>query len=122
MKSPRVLAIAALVAVGTSLAVLHLRQRAPARGQNPLHALIAEPRGGAALRGRVEERLAAGSYTYLALRTRDDALLWAVTLGGGAPVGAEVRVRSLGRQRAFHSRRLDRTFPELTFGIVSRTD
>lgn len=63
-----------------------------------------------------------GQLYYLALRTPDDGLLWAVTLGGGAPVGAEVRVRSLGRQRAFHSRRLDRIFPELIFGIVSRTD
>ena len=122
MRSPRVLAVATLAAIAMSLSVLHLTQYAPVRAQNPLHTLLRDPQESALLRGRVEERLAAGGYTYLALRARDGALLWTVTLGGGAPIGAEVRMRSLGRQRAFHSRRLDRTFPELIFGIVSRTD
>jgi hypothetical protein len=45
-----------------------------------------------------------------------------VTLGSGAPAGARVAVRSLGRRTDFYSRRLQRTFPELVFGIVSRID
>jgi hypothetical protein len=71
---------------------------------------------------RVEQRLEAGSYSYLALRADDGALRWAVTMGGAVPVGALVSVRSMGHQHQFHSRRLGRTFPDLMFGIVSRVD
>jgi len=81
----------------------------------------------------VVQRLPAGGYSYLALRvearesareqnTDRGALLRAVTLGKGAPAGARVRVRSMGHRRHFYSRRLNRTFPDLVFGIVSRLD
>ncbi|WP_437293056.1 hypothetical protein [Sorangium sp. So ce426] len=69
--------------------------------------------------GVVEERLAAGSYTYLAVRPDGGSPMWAVTLGGGQPVGARVSVRSFGRRTEFVSRRLQRTFPVLVFGVVS---
>jgi hypothetical protein len=70
----------------------------------------------------VEERLAAGSYTYLALRGDDGAFTWVVALGGGERPGTRVKVRSMGRRTNFRSNRLDRTFPALVFGIVSRLD
>ena len=67
--------------------------------------------------GVVEERLAAGSYTYLAVRT-DSALRWVATMGDGAPLGARVQIENMGTRTDFFSRRLDRTFPELVFGVV----
>jgi hypothetical protein len=67
--------------------------------------------------GVVEERLEAGSYAYLAVRT-GDRLRWVATMGEGRPIGARVVVRSMGTRTDFHSRRLDRTFSELVFGVV----
>ncbi|MGK3992490.1 hypothetical protein [Sorangium sp. So ce1024] len=72
--------------------------------------------------GVVEERLPAGSYTYLAVRPDGGSPVWVVTLGGGQPVGARVSIRSYGRRTDFASRRLKRTFPVLVFGVVSRAD
>ncbi|MET0343866.1 MAG: hypothetical protein ABW252_22825 [Polyangiales bacterium] len=97
--------------------------RASLRGGNPLATLAHDAQDDQPLIGRVTERLRAGSYAYLAVQP-DDASepRWAVALGAGAPPGTRVRVRSLGHQSDFHSARLDRTFTDLTFGIVSRLD
>ncbi|MGK4002468.1 hypothetical protein WMF31_07590 [Sorangium sp. So ce1036] len=94
---------------------------AGAAAGNPLGQLSRSDIDRAPITGVVEERLPAGSYTYLAVRT-DAAVVWAVTLGDAPPPGARVRVRSMGSRTSFHSRRLDRTFPTLVFGIVSRID
>ncbi len=67
-------------------------------------------------RGEVVERLHAGSYTYLQVAT-GDGHRWVVTMGK-APDGL-VEVRSMGTQKNFHARRLDRDFDELVFGIVT---
>ena len=108
----------------------HLDRPSSAAGHaEPLGAMAASPLGQlsrsaadrALIAGRVEERLPAGSYTYVAVRA-GEALTWAVTLGDAPPVGTPVQVRSMGRRTNFHSRRLERTFPELVFGIVSRAD
>ncbi len=93
---------------------------ASAHAANPLGSIVRSAIDEAPLIARVEERLNAGSYTYLALRTDSRELKWAVTLGAGAPVGARVSVRSMGHKTDFHSQRLQRTFSDLTFGIVSR--
>lgn len=90
-------------------------------GASPLGQLSRSAADSALIAGRVEERLPAGSYTYVAVRA-GEALTWAVTLGDAPPVGTPVQVRSMGRRTNFHSRRLERTFPELVFGIVSRAD
>jgi hypothetical protein len=76
----------------------------------------------APLAGRVEKRLSAGSYAYHAVRLEDGRLTWVVTLGDGHPAGAQVKVRSMGRRADFRSNRLQRTFPGLVFGIVSRVN
>ena len=94
----------------------------PSRGHNPLAQLVRDVVDERPIEGRVEQRLAAGGYTYLALRTRAEEPLWAVTMGSGAPPGTRVRVRSMGHSENFYSRRLDRTFSLLVFGIVSRLD
>ncbi|MFY0534209.1 hypothetical protein [Nannocystis pusilla] len=70
------------------------------------------------LAGRVEERLVAGSYVYLAVRGSDDALRWAVVLGDAPPVGADVALTSTSRRTDFHSPRLGRDFAELHFAIL----
>ncbi|WP_437730435.1 hypothetical protein [Sorangium sp. So ce1335] len=88
---------------------------------SPLAQLSRTAADRALIAGRVEERLPAGSYTYVAVRA-GEALTWAVTLGDAPPPGTPVEVRSMGRRTNFHSRRLERTFPELVFGIVSRAD
>ena len=66
--------------------------------------------------GEVQERLAAGPYTYLRVATATGSR-WVVTMGA-APDGA-VDVRNMGTHRNFHARRLGRDFDELVFGIVS---
>lgn len=114
------------------LLVVGARQLAsdPRRVANPLAQLVHDAVDRAPITGRVEQRLEAGSYTYLALRV-DQAgpsaraqsqgePLWAVTMGQGAPPGAHIVLRSMGHSTDFYSRRLQRTFPELVFGIVSR--
>ncbi|WP_437967141.1 hypothetical protein WMF04_47620 [Sorangium sp. So ce260] len=125
--------LAGLLAGGGSLA-LHststARHEAHAEGMtagqappgSPLGALARSAADLAPVIGTVEERLPAGSYTYLSVRPDSGAPLWAVTLGGGHPVGARVSLRSFGRRTDFASRRLQRTFPVLVFGVVSRAD
>lgn len=91
-----------------------------ARAENPLTTLIRDAADAAPLTGVVVERIKAGGYTYLALSAAQGAEpRWVVTLGRGEALGSQVKVRSFGHRRDFYSRRLDRTFPELTFGIVS---
>jgi hypothetical protein len=111
------LLLAGLLAYGTSSPASQ-----PAPGSNPLPGLSRAPPERSHVRGRVEQRILAGSYTYLALRSDDHALRWAVTLGRGAPEGAQVAVRSVGSSPHFYSRRLRRTFDDLLFGFVSPLD
>jgi len=123
-----------LAAAATLVAVLGWQRPAPAGvgdrdaaptaaaapAGNPLGQLSRTELDSRPLSGRVEERLGAGSYTYMGVRLDDGGLFWTVTLGDGQPIGAEVKVRSMGRRTNFRSNRLQRTFPELVFGIVSR--
>jgi hypothetical protein len=68
--------------------------------------------------GQVLQRIRTGSYAYLEVRTASGEQRWVVTLGEGAPEGSEVEVRAFGVRHDFKSRRLDRTFDHLVFGIV----
>jgi hypothetical protein len=113
---------ASVVLLACCLFVVHAELTEPTRGGNPLGTLVRDAIDARPIIGRVEERLRAGSYTYLALRDDDDAQHWAVTLGRGKAVGARVSVRSVGHRAQFYSPRLQRTFPELVFGIVSPAD
>jgi hypothetical protein len=70
--------------------------------------------------GRVEQRLRAGSYSYLLVRADAGRVHWVVTLGDGVAAGLEVDVRSFGARDQFRSRRLGRTFEHLLFAMVSR--
>jgi len=98
------------------------RRAAGAPSVNPLATLQRDTRDSEPSVGRVEQRLAAGSYSYLALRLDDGELRWLVTLGKGESVGTRVRSRSFGHRTDFYSRRLQRTFPVLAFGFVSQLD
>jgi hypothetical protein len=95
---------------------------ASAPSGNPLATLQRDADDAAPSLGSVEQRLAAGSYTYLALRLDNGELRWLVTLGKAQPVGTHVRIRSFGHRDDFYSRRLRRTFAVLAFGFVSRLD
>ena len=90
----------------------------PAAPSNPLVGLRADASAPQRLSGVIEERLAAGSYNYLALRGADGPLRWVVVMGAAPAVGAEIRVRSHGRRRDFVSRRLGRSFAELDFVAI----
>lgn len=90
--------------------------------ENPLTNIVRDATDAKPRVARVEAQLDAGSYTYLELRGEDSVRYWAVTLGRAPPPGARVRVRSFGHRRDFYSARLQRTFPELVFGMVSRID
>ncbi len=114
--------VAVLVTGGVAGASVPTHAGSDAMRQNPLGSLSRTEADRSSLRGRVQARLSAGAYTYLELQTERDRRRWTVTLGSGAPTGALVRVRSIGVAHDFHSRRLARTFPELTFGIVTRLD
>lgn len=118
-------ALAGVAALAASLGALALAPAAPASAagnSNPLGTLDRSAADDVPLAGRVEERLEAGSYTYLGVRRDDGSRFWAVTLGRGQPQGARVNIRSYGRRTDFRSARLQRTFPELVFGTVSRAD
>ena len=93
----------------------------PARA-NPLTAIEHDATDAEPREARVESQLVAGSYTYVELRGDDSTHHWAVTLGRAPPAGSRVRVRSFGHRHDFYSPRLQRTFPELVFGIVSVID
>jgi hypothetical protein len=81
------------------------------------HALPPEQRGW--LEGWVEERLIAGSYVYLRVRTTEPAAVtWVASLAITTPERPHVRILVLGHAKQFHSRRLLRDFEPLLFGAV----
>lgn len=67
--------------------------------------------------GVVEQTLEAGPYSYLAVRSRDE-LRWVVIMGEPRALGTSVAIRDMGVRQNFYSRRLDRTFDELAFGVI----
>jgi hypothetical protein len=67
--------------------------------------------------GVVTQVLQAGPYTYVHVSRRDGAF-WVATLQQDPPVGSDVRVTVWGRKTEFHSKRLERTFDQLAFGMV----
>jgi hypothetical protein len=117
------LGVAAMVTIAFFLASAHATEPVAAEpGTNPLASLVRSALDEPPLYGRVEQRISAGSYSYLALRTSEGAQRWTVTMGRGQPVGANVSVRSIGYSPRFYSKRLRREFPNLVFGIVSALD
>ena len=102
----------------------HTIETAPAAAQPtqpaptmPLADVTPPAAGQERFEGVVEERLEAGSYAYLAVRD-GDAVRWVATMGEGRPPGTRIVVKSMGTRTDFFSRRLDRTFSELVFGVV----
>lgn len=73
-----------------------------------------------AFEGQVAERLDAGGYTYLHIAAAGAEPRWVVTMGRAraAQPGASVLVSAFGKKSDFESRRLQRRFPELYFGLV----
>src|SRR5688500_792171 len=63
--------------------------------------------GRSTFRGAVEERLSAGSYVSLRVRTEAEGGVWVASLASTTPLSAEeVDVRVLGRAESFASKRL----------------
>lgn len=86
-------------------------------GGNPLEGISTAERG-KRMRGRVAERLRAGSYTYLDMRLHDGGQEWIVVMGQAPATGQDIEAVNMGTRTHFHSRRLDRTFDRLTFAWV----
>jgi hypothetical protein len=85
---------------------------------NPLGKLVPPAPGQEQLVGVVAEHLPAGGYTYLRVEPEHGEPRWVVTMRRDVGAGDRVRVDSLGSRHDFHSRRLDRRFAELVFGVV----
>jgi hypothetical protein len=85
---------------------------------NPLGKLAPPAPGQEQLVGVVAEHLPAGGYTYLWVEPEHGEPRWVVTMRRDVDAGDRVRVDSLGSRHDFYSRRLDRRFAELVFGVV----
>ena len=105
-----------------AVSLMITRDAGPTRARKPPFELARAATDVRPRLARVQAQLVAGPYTYVELRGDDASLYWAVTLGRAPPPGTRVRVRSFGQRRDFYSPRLQRRFPELVFGIVSRND
>ena len=70
------------------------------------------------LRGVVTERHATAPYTYFRVSPPAGTAQWVVTMGDCPPAGEPVVVDVMATQHDFYSRRLDRTFEELSFGVA----
>ena len=85
---------------------------------NPLGGLAPPAAGQERLVGVVAEHLPAGGYTYLRIEPERGPAQWVVTTRRDVGAGDRVSVDSLGSRHDFYSRRLDRRFAELVFGVV----
>jgi hypothetical protein len=91
-----------------------------AHGASPLIDLKVPSLAQASFQGELREVAPAGPYLYLLVLRADGSESWVTTLAtNGHRVGDQVKVKSFGARRGFHSKRLDRTFDELHFGMVS---
>ena len=75
---------------------------------------IAEPKVDNALQGTVSETFDAGGYTYILLDNGHDKI-WAAIGATKVEVGQEIALTNGPVMKDFHSRSLDRTFPEIVF-------
>lgn len=75
---------------------------------------IAEPKADNALTGTVSETFDSGGYTYILLDNGDDKI-WAAVGSTKVEVGQELTLTSGPVMKDFHSRSLNRTFPEIIF-------
>jgi hypothetical protein len=85
---------------------------------NPLERFVLSDGTPRTLTGRVVERLRAGSYAYLRVRTDAGDEHWVAALALGLPAGEAVAVKVIADAPTFESRRLSRTFSPLLFGVV----
>lgn len=91
---------------------------APQLTQSPLIGLA--PGDEKSFSGVVNERLVAGPYLYFGVDAAEGRR-WVATLRtSGAKLGDWVNVSSFGVRENFMSKRLDRTFERVHFGIVRR--
>jgi hypothetical protein len=122
MKLVNVVSVGALV-LTLAGALAALAPRDPhLTGANPFADSALPPAQRYRFAGVVSQRLAAGSYTYLLVEPATGPAAWVVTLGKGAPAHTNVSVLVVGRARDFKSARLARTFSQLLFGVVRRTE
>jgi hypothetical protein len=92
-----------------------------ARGEGlsgPPTGLVPPAPGQEHLVGVVAQHLPAGGYTYLQVELAQGEPRWVVTMRRDVGTGDRVRVDNLGSRHDFYSRRLDRRFAELVFGVV----
>ncbi len=68
--------------------------------------------------GTVAARLKAGGYSYLWIARDGGEPRWVVTMARDVLEGARVEVSNFGSREDFYSRRLDRRFSDLIFGMV----
>jgi hypothetical protein len=106
-------AIAIAIAIGAALAVKHRRADSPLLSREFV-------RQHEEFSGTVEQALAAGSYTYFALRTPSGQLRWVVTMSRAHRDAKWLYVESFGSREGFASAKLQRRFELLYFVSVRK--
>lgn len=114
--------VIALSLVGSG-ALIQLRDgspHVPARDtpRNPLDRFVRSDHAPRTFEGHVAERLRAGPYTYLRVRTDAGAEHWVASLAHGLTSSETVSVKVIADAPTFESRRLSRVFSTLIFGVV----
>jgi hypothetical protein len=97
--------------------VAYLRS-ARATTSNPLDRFALSDQTPRTFTGRVVERLRAGPYAYLRVRTDVGVEHWVASLALGLTPSDAVVVKVIADAPTFESRRLSRTFSPLFFGVV----
>jgi hypothetical protein len=111
MKAALLVALLAFALLGVSL-----HSRHPAANPLPLATPAHEH-----FTAVVDERLAAGSYTYVRVHDATGEARWVATLSATDCGAREVTVEVFARLARFESPRLARTFAPLSFGRLSPT-
>ncbi len=116
MPTPRLLAILALVSAACSPPP----PTSPMPATSPASPAMAMPQTDGIvrqLRGQVRQRLEAG-YLYLEVEDALGDRHWVVSLMKDVALGADVEVKVFGSRDQFFSKRLQRRFDTLSFGVV----
>lgn len=100
------------------LGAVALNPPARATSGNQLDRLVLSDGTPRWLTGHVVERLRAGPYTYLRVRSDGGPERWVASLSRGLTASDAVAVRVIADAPTFESRRLSRTFSPLIFGVV----
>lgn len=112
-----VIAFGTLTSGATAKPAAPTTPAAPAGMENPHEKGLPKTVSAPPVDGAVLERIDAGVYTYLRLKTKDGET-WAAVPRADVQVGAQVRIRNAQPMDGFTSPTLKRTFERIVFGSL----